>query len=34
MAELRRDPRWREPPAARPWTDDYVNVLGALLAGY
>ena len=29
-----RDPRWKPAPdtGQRPWTDDYVNVLGALLA--
>ena len=33
LAAFRRDPRWKiaDPDQARPWTDDYSNVLGALV---
>ncbi len=33
LAPFRQDPRWSrtDPDAARPWTDDYSNVLGALV---
>lgn len=32
LADFRSDPRWRSPPVskARPWTDDYVDLFGAL----
>lgn len=35
MRALGADPRWRAAPAetGRPWTDDYVNMLGALIEG-
>ncbi|MDP8916673.1 MAG: fused MFS/spermidine synthase [Pseudomonadota bacterium] len=35
LQALAADPRWRRAPAdaGRPWTDDYVNVLGALIEG-
>ncbi len=34
LESLRRDPRWRiaDPKGVTPWTDDYVNVVGALIA--
>jgi hypothetical protein len=34
LARFRADPRWKptEPGAARPWSDDYTNILGALVA--
>ena len=33
LAAFRRDPRWKiaDSTQARPWTDDYSNVLGALI---
>ena len=33
LAAFRRDPRWKtaDPDQVRPWTDDYSNVLGALV---
>ncbi len=33
MAPFRQDPRWRalQPTTVRPWTDDYVNLFGALV---
>ena len=33
MEAFRRDPRWEriDPGKTRPWTDDYSNVLGALI---
>jgi spermidine synthase len=35
LEALAADPRWRAAPQAtgRPWTDDYVNLLGALIEG-
>ena len=36
LQPFRADPRWRatDPSRARPWTDDYANVLGALVRRY
>ena len=33
LAPYREDPRWRRlsPTEVRPWTDDYVNLFGALV---
>jgi hypothetical protein len=33
LARFANDPRWRptEPDLVRPWTDDYVNLVGALV---
>lgn len=35
LSELDRDPHWRIPQAngVRPWTDDYSNIIAALLRG-
>jgi hypothetical protein len=35
IAMLRADPRWTSPPASQApvWSDDYVNLFGALLRG-
>ena len=35
MARFTADPRWRhrDPGKVRPWTDDYSNLIGPMLAG-